>query len=46
MDEPTVREIRKLHAEGVSYEELAVRYGISKPWAYRIVRRLAWANVD
>ena len=46
MSPALIREMRALHASGVSYEELAIKYDISKPSVYRIARRLAWKNVD
>lgn len=46
LTEDDVRELRRLHdVEGTSFGALAIRFGISKPQARRIVLRLKWAHV-
>lgn len=41
-----VRLIRRLRMEGLSYGQLAIRYGISKRQVFRICVREQWAWVD
>lgn len=40
-----VREIRRLHAAGVSQTALGRRFGLSQPSIYKIVRRLSYQDV-
>jgi hypothetical protein len=40
-----VREIRKLHASGVSQSALGRRFGISQPSIFKIVRRISYTDV-
>jgi len=40
-----VREIRRLHAAGVSQTALGKRFGISQPSIYKIVRRQSYQDV-
>lgn len=46
MTEESVRELRRLSADGASYSELADRFGISKSQVSNIVRRASWGHVD
>ena len=41
----SVREIRRLHAEGFGYGRIAKAFNISRSQAERIVKRRAWAHV-
>lgn len=41
-----VRELRRLRTEGMSYGKLAIRYGISKRHASRIVAGEQWAWIN
>jgi hypothetical protein len=45
LTETTVREIRALHASGVSCSEIAARFGIGKSQAWRIGAGLTWRHV-
>lgn len=56
LDEEKVREIRSaygpargdmrsMHREGPTLEELAFRYGVSKDTIHRVVRGKAWSHV-
>ena len=40
-----VREIRRLHAQGVSQTALGKRFGISQPSVFKIVRRVSYQDV-
>ncbi|MBC6612779.1 hypothetical protein H8B15_17785 [Hymenobacter sp. BT507] len=40
-----VREIRALAAQGHSYQQLATRFGVSRPTVSLLVRRLTWRTV-
>jgi len=40
-----VREIRRLHASGVSQSALGRRFGISQPSIFKIVRRISYTDV-
>jgi hypothetical protein len=40
-----VREIRRLHAAGISQSALGRRFGISQPSIFKIVRRLSYTDV-
>ena len=40
-----VREIRRLHAQGVSQTALGKRFGISQPSVFKIVRRQSYQDV-
>jgi hypothetical protein len=40
-----VREIRRLHATGVSQSALGRRFGISQPSIFKIVRRISYTDV-
>jgi len=40
-----VREIRRLHASGVSQTALGKRFGISQPSVFKIVRRQSYQDV-
>jgi hypothetical protein len=41
-----VREIRRLHAAGVSQTALGKRFGISQPSVFKIVRRVSYQDVS
>ena len=45
LTEDQVREIRRLHASGVSQTALGKRYGLSQPSIYKIVRRQSYQDV-
>ena len=40
-----VREMRALHQQGVTYPELGLMFGVSKRYAYMVVRRKFWKHV-
>ena len=40
-----VREIRRLHAQGISQTALGRRFGISQPSIFKIVRRISYVDV-
>lgn len=44
--EEHVRELRQLRTAGLSYQQLADRYEISKQQAWRICKRIAWGWLD
>ena len=46
LSEELVRELRRLRADGLSYQQLADRYEIDKKHAWRICQRLAWGWLD
>lgn len=41
-----VRDIRRLHKEGVAIRELARRYSIARFAVFQVVRRLTWQHVE
>lgn len=45
LTEDQVREIRRLHAQGVSQTALGKRFGLSQPSIYKIVRRQSYQDV-
>ncbi len=46
LSEELVRELRRLRADGLSYQQLADRYEIDKKHAWRICQRIAWSWLD
>jgi hypothetical protein len=46
LTDSAVREMRSLHAEGVSQRRLAVRFGVSKSTVNDVLQRHKWAHVD
>lgn len=45
LTEKAVREMRDARVRGISTAELAMRYGVSMPTAYRVVSRRSWRHV-
>jgi len=45
LDEATVVEIRRLHADGYGYTRIARAAGVSPSQVQRIVKRRSWAHV-
>jgi hypothetical protein len=41
-----VRQMRKMRADGLTYEQLAVRYGMSAKQMWRICNRKQWSWVE
>ena len=46
LTEDHVRELRRLRADGLSYQQLADRYEIDKKHAWRICQRIAWSWLE
>lgn len=46
LSEELVRELRRLRADGMSYQQLADRYEIDKKHAWRICQRIAWGWLE
>jgi chaperonin GroEL (HSP60 family) len=46
LSEELVRELRRLRADGLSYQQLADRYEIDKKHAWRICQRIAWSWLE
>jgi len=46
LTESEVREMRRLHAEGVSRFDIAPRFGITAAHVWQIIARKRWAHVD
>lgn len=46
LTESDVREIRRLHGEGMLQRDIAAQYGVSKQAISHIVRRTTWAHLD
>jgi len=45
LTDDVVRKIRRLHADGLNYPELAARFGVCKQSICNIVRRHTWRHV-
>ena len=46
LTEDDIRVIRKLYADGWTFNRIAYRYGISAEHVSKIVRRQSWSHVD
>ena len=46
LTENAVKEIRKLHSEGLKYKELALKYGVAKQTIQSIVLRKTFGNIE